>query len=62
MEIKIHFKNLVIAQQAMNVAWLIGYWGYIENNSVSRKGPFILVTHSDAEGTIRLRFGDDIID
>lgn len=62
MEIKIKFKNLICAQQAMNSAWLLGYWGYIENNHVSRKGPFILVTHSDVEGTIRLRFEDDIID
>ena len=62
MEIKIYFKNLVIAEQAMNDTWLLGYWGYIENKSVTSKGPFILVTHSDVEGTIRLRFGDDIID
>ena len=62
MAIRFNFKNEVIAKQAMNDCLNLGYWGVILHSGKMKKAACILECHEDMEGTIRLRYGHDILD
>lgn len=61
MAIRLEFKNEVVARQAVNDCLNLGYWAYILHCGKSRKAACILECHSDMEGTLLLRYKNDIL-
>lgn len=62
MAVRLNFKNEVIARQAMNDCWNLGYWGYILHWGCRSGAACILEFAEDMYGTIRLRYESDILD
>lgn len=61
MAIRFEFRNEVIAKQAKNDCFNLGYWGKILYSGKSEKAACILECHEDMAGTIETRFANDIL-
>ena len=61
MAIRFEFINEVIAKQAKNDCFNLGYWGTILYSGKSEKAACILECHEDMADTIEMRYANDIL-